>query len=908
MWRGVLAAGLVILAGCAFFYRMDKPSMWLDEVFHWSLTRAPAWSLMNEGPLEWKQLAHLYYLAVKWCDQLFANRDFAVRFPQAASATLTVLFVYLLTQHLFSTGAAVLACLLVMSDPLMVEYARQNRFYHMTSLGFAATLYFYFAFLETRRWRDWVGFILAASFLLRVGSFGIMVAIALGILTLVLYASTLTSGEDRVPYAVNGRVFLKLGFAAVLIALLFMPYPVRLVQFYLSTGGSPGAMDGFWTGPFDLTVPAIGKFVHSRLAHWDDIKTREVWYIVLFVSSVVGSLMWRRGKAMVFIATCLLVTLPILYTMNKGHAEVMPKRFLYLWPCYYVLLAGGVSMLACTVRVAVTNVIHMVRLGYLWSRVGAWICSSAVWLLFFWYAVWPLLAYHVHYVGNSYFSERHWYKQIARLVSAEITTNDFFFWNNQHNDYWLLDFPYWPTNLTVRVTPVRPHEMTAAVLQSALTTRTAVWLHGFEPQQYGVPNIYAIRLPVAGSILWLCKSHYVTNRMTQRADEERLLRRIVERSDFPEIEAARQLRDLYLTAGRTNEAHLLAEGMGRWYASYPAIEFAYAHFKQHGDRPSALRLFQHHADLYFWVPGLQIEVAREAWTQGRYDLVTRYARRAAFFGADRDASARELVARGYLALSNYAQATRWARSALARVRKAKDPYITTNRRTALESFYRGLLPYATTGATEIEERLAEWTARQDEASLLTVWQYLDHVHSDVTQRATLTKIARRRKELRPLAYLLEVWDAPNLSQRQIALKRLNASVRAPTWPVHLYALQCCVPVEWQQEMTIPFKELPQRGFDLRKATLNLWQLLEQYYGARLDWPAITNFYGFVKAQSPSLSWWAALRESEVAAQYGITSHIVQLLAPHAEVYRGNQQLTLRMNNLTKLVKANDTPR
>lgn len=896
-----LAILLVALAGCAFFYRMDKPSMWLDEVFHWSLTRASAWSLMNEGPLEWKQLAHLYYLSVKWCDAVFSNRDFAARLPQAASATLTVLFVYLLTRRLYTTGAAVLACVLVIADPLMVEYARQNRFYHMTSLGFIATLYYYLTFLETGRWRDWLGLVLAASFLLRVGSFGIMVMVALALITPLLFFLTTTAGQERAPYAVGWHKLVKLGLAALLILLLFMPYPVRLVRFYLATGGTTPAMDGFWSGPFPLTVRAIADFVHAKITHWPAVKELNRWYALVFIAAVAGSLAWRRGKALVFAAMCFLVTLPILYTMNKGQAEVMSKRFVYLWPCYYIFMSGGIAMLAYTAAEAVRALLEAVRSNTVLIKGATWAASIVVWLLIFCYTAWPLLRYHVHYVGNNYFSERHWYKQIARLVSGEVASTDLFWWNNTHNDYWLLEFPYWPPHLRVKPTPVMPHQLNGTLVQSSLVAHTAVWMHGIDPQQFGLSSGEVVRVPVARSTVWLCKASYRHNETLRDSDEKRLLRRVMEHSDFPEIEAARQLVAFYLQRGQTGEADRLMERLGAWRACYPAIESAYKYFKERGDELRARHIFARHADLYFWIPALQLEVARLAYAQGDYPGTVRYARRVAWFDTDTDGGARELIARAYLASTNYARAARWARAALRRmeavqrVKKGQEARV-----QALQNLYRTSVLQAGTHAL-VEELVAAWEKRQNAGTLEDVLAYLTKARHDVREREQLQRVVRKRQRLSSGAYLLALWDAATTAQVYDTLIKLKTKTTLATWPFYVYAMAHSTPLEWQQVMMIPYDELPRRGFRLMHWDVEQWQMLERFYQARICWPAITGFYAFARVQCPTVAWWAALRESETAVQHGYTNNVVDLLMPYNQTYEGDMALAARVKNVMKHV-------
>ena len=661
---------IATVAAFLFFFRIDAKSMWLDEIVHRERGRRPIPDIMNSKFIGQGQFSHLYYLINRWSEDLIGDRDFACRAPQAASALASVFFIYLLGRHLYGTGAGLLASLLFATSPFVVQYAQENRFYHMASLGVLATYYCYVRFLDVRTWRRLAAFVLVLSFALRSSNIGIVVALCLGAVTVALLLLSVVSGRTGC-YEISGKTVAMLALAAVAVGLLWMPYTVRAVRHLvlhgpIETGKSE--FDASWVGATGVTLPAVAEFVWQTWAFLGQYADANATLVaVLIAMSAVGSLVFGRWKAIVLYLFTYAMTVTLVHIMNQSKAVTIDKRLLFLCPVVLILLAGGVSS---TVRFAGLLSRHVLMS---WGRGGAparlrhciSACSSAAALVCVTLALLvPVVGGNLYRLGQWYYVDGRPHKVLAKVLAQRARESDPV-WYRHGLDSGLIQ-SYLPAGTVLGLNSKDPLQLSRSLVERVVDEAGGLWLHNIDPRRFGFSGDQFIQLDVANTRTYLLRPAYFADESVRTRDAVDLYRHTLQSTDFPEVGAAARLIELLLDQGAIEEADDVARRVGACISSREAVAFAADHFFSRGVPAVGLGFWCRHANLYFWVGALQLHVAQLALEQGEDELALRCAKRHYWLLPSQRGARAEIIGRSYLGLGRRRDALRW----LTRARNA----------------------------------------------------------------------------------------------------------------------------------------------------------------------------------------------------------------------------------------------
>jgi hypothetical protein len=906
--RRAVVAALLAVAAYVFTYRIGAQSMWLDEIYHRHIGLQPARVLLHEGPLEWVQLSHLYYLTGQWCENLLGDPDLGVRLPQALSAVGAVLCAYLLGRHLCSTGAGIIAMVALIGSPLFVGYAQQNRFYHMACLGFLASYYCFVMFCDTGRPRYWAGFVIAASLFLRVNSFGIIIVGMYGLLAVVIYVCAVIA-RSRAFYDVNLRRLGWIVLAGLVIGLLFMPYPLRLVKHFLERGTSAKAVDKFWTGPFPLTVQALVSFVRTRFVRADAGLLSPWWYLVPLAAALVGSIRDGRGRIVVFCGFAALASLPIIHAMNQAQAEVMEKRFLYLTPVLFITMAAGLAVLVRCGGAAARRAWQwhaqrrQRRRGAGLECVVGVVAQACLWLLVLRVFVMPVSVRAGYDIGQYFVTERAPYKTLAEVFKAHYRSTDALWWHPPRNDAWLMT-AYMPTGVFLSQDELyHPYPQPGigpgrAEVEAVLADHGGLWLHQLNPASYGYRPGQFVELPLSRRRTYLLRPAYLTNAAVCRADQEQILAHALDAARLPEVAASKVLAHLRLARGATSAADEVMLELGAWHASYPATEAATDYFLQRGLTNTAMRFTRALATRYCFVPWLQARMAQQAYQVGEYALSHRCARRAAWLAPDPDGRIAELIGYSARGLSNDARAAAWLgrAAALIAARAPDDAHLRERYRRVYGDFVEASIRSGTArradgGYIAGWLRVAEWWRGDPLAVQTALRDALGEITHNATNWTSFVQAARQvddEPELELFVALLRT--EPYSADERAALEALRDSVRLQWWPLYVFAIEMLTPLEWREELVIPWTELDARGFDFATLPRDAIEWLGTFYQSQLGWGAAGQFYGYIATRCPAHAAWCALQRAELHRRHGYAANAVAVLEGARDGLRQDREL------------------
>jgi len=877
----VLVAGAIV-----FFSRITSHSLWLDEFHHKTIAERPIRDILaiRQPSYEFVTYSHGYYIINHYLQEVIPNLEFAVRSQQAIAAVLTLLFVYLLGRHLFSTGAGLLAAAGLVSNLLFVQYAQQNRFYESGSVCFLATVYCFVRYLDTRKWSMLVCFVLASSLLLRIHTYGMVMGGLLGALAVLLLTMYMALPRFA-PYELTVRTGVALLCAAVAILLLWMPFPLVALQHVLRKGANASLNDCWWTGPFPVTIEGLLVFVRDSFTC---TRGSALAYAIPFAGVLVGSAVYARGRALVFFGYCAGMTLVIIWFMNSSRAVVMPKRFLYLTPVFYLFMAGGMAMCARLLG-DMASWLARVALGR-WTRVPQVVLRRAVciaaWLWFLGIYVAPEMSEGAFRIGQYYYDEYVDYRLVSQILVAHARRTDRLWWHPPHNDSWLVE-QYLPSTAFVKPEPRDAGGVTRASIEQALTNATGLWLHNIDPLQCGFASNQFVAIPLKQTVTYLLRPEYLTNSACRDQDAELVLTHALSVSLFPHPRAAQLLTDLLLEHRAVREADLVAECQAAYHASRLACDFASAYFGKRGNARRVREVWQDYADIYFWrVPELR-NAAQCATANGDYIRAMRYLRLLRILGTEGDAATADVEARYCLAVGDYAAAEKqFDRAFHALLREQTQGRPGPVRWPDWGALYLECLRTNRNDYGYVAARLAQWEGTHQLADMGPVTNALAAVLADPARFTRFMKQARQHRSESPALYhsacAHAYKDGKARLHTELAAIRNTASLRE--WPVYSHAVDSLAPTNWRAELAIPWARVADMGFS---EGLN-WQQVdwfEAYYERNCGWQQAVEFWQELYKHDPGYECPAAVRQCEIEVKNSVTTNVVPRLTRHFNAIR-----------------------
>lgn len=600
---------LLALGTFTTLYRIDAPSMWLDEIYHRYIQTLPVAQIVKSE--FFMQFCAGYYLINRWTEALIGHPDVAVRLPQAVAAIVSLLLLYLLGRHLFSTGAGLLATFVVSVSPIFVRYAQENRFYQMGSCGALATYYCFARFLETGRRRYLIGLIVASVLLMQTYTYGFVFVCAYAPLFVFVALLARLTGPVHAPYLISRRVVIGGAIWAAIIGLLFLPVGLRILTWILSgdlvakSGAMQGkaSFDAWWVAPFGLGPQALLRFLRYDFMYNPFIVAHADRYGLLIVVGLFGALWLRRGRVLLCLLFYALVTLAMIHVSNICKSVVMAKRFLYLYPIAILFVCGGIGMLVAAAERGLRHALDWLQSRGI-AQPRGWVIPAAralLWLVFVRFCILPPLGPALHQLIQDYYQERVPYKTLARVLQRHIRPDEPLWWYPPRNDGWLIG-AYLSDELVAQRVDMNVDIVSRTQLDNAVAAHGGVWLHQIDPARAGLPHDGYAAITLAGRTTWLVRAAYSNDPARAARDQEALLRTALAYARCPETAAARALADMLLARGDTNAADAAAETQARFPWSLPAAEFLLDYYTQRGAYSQGYTHWRRIAKRFFWMP------------------------------------------------------------------------------------------------------------------------------------------------------------------------------------------------------------------------------------------------------------------------------------------------------------------
>ncbi|MCR4407158.1 MAG: glycosyltransferase family 39 protein [Anaerolineae bacterium] len=157
---------IVLLTFGLRIYRLDYQDLWGDEAYSVYVSRMALSNIVKGGV---DTHPPLYHVLLHFLMGLAGDSVFALRFLPLTVSVLLVPLTYRLGQEIFDQLTGFLAAFLTATASFQVYYAQETRMYSLAAFGSTLSIWFFWRLLHSetnlreRRWRLWVGYILATA-------------------------------------------------------------------------------------------------------------------------------------------------------------------------------------------------------------------------------------------------------------------------------------------------------------------------------------------------------------------------------------------------------------------------------------------------------------------------------------------------------------------------------------------------------------------------------------------------------------------------------------------------------------------------------------------------------------------------------------------------------------------------
>ena len=839
---------LVLIAFIVFFYRIDAMSMWLDEVAHWTRGQRSIDQIMNSRFIGQGQMSHLYYLLNKGSEYLFGNPDFSCRLPEALAAVASVIFIYLLGVHLYGRGAGVLACVFFITSPFIVKYAQMNRYYHLGSVATLASYYFFVRYLDTKKYKMLIGWIISMSFFLRVHNNGLLCFGTFGGIMMLLFITTLVAKNEKTFYRVTFKDFLWVGGAALIVLALWSPCQITVMKHILSKGAVESGkkvFDAFWTGKVGLDLPSFVYMFKHRAYALGGLNNGTLLTFLVFLSAFFSSLLFKKGRAIVLYLFAFISTVLLFYVMNNSKAEVMPKRVIYLYPIMAIFIAGGLTGLICIIYSTFLVLSSKVKLLKIPIKLFGILIALFCFMFITYICLIPVIGNNLYNTIQYYYSDKVPYKVIAGVITDLGLPYDAIWWYPQVNDAWLMRH-YQPSYAKTKYMEKNLHDINKDKILNELNKSTGLWLHRINPKKYGFSEKQYIPFMVARKWTYLMRKEYLTNSYLRDIEAERLYKCLLNTSKFPETEDAKLYIDLLEARSANIESEKVVQYIGSYSVSKRANGFTYNYFRKKYRNNTASKYIYKFADSIFWIPTIQLEAAKGALFNKDYDKAIIYAKRCVLWPGGQDYWAFEIMAKAYSKKNEYSEALKFAKKALAYSKVS--PNFIKYHKTELEKMKTDLQMKFDGGYGAY--RLLQIKFEKD-CNLDIQIQCLNLIENIVTNKTMRTKFLECCRN-DPYATKLIDFTIKDKKVKDVdsLIDFIKSKTKMKDWTLYEYILNKNIPVDKYLESIIMWSELNDHGFPpIEKRSNTTLLLLGEFYNKKLGRSGCERFWNYISSNS-----------------------------------------------------------
>ncbi len=327
---GLLVAIILLGWGLALA-RLGERSLWADEGS--SAYRAEQTHSLTAA-LELHKEYHFLHLVTLMGVVRLSRSEFALRFPSAMAAVLTLPVLYALGRRLLGKATGLVAALLLSISPFVLAYAQEARSYAMLEFFACLSLLLLVLALARKRWYWWAAYVLSASLLLYTHFFAWF---AMG--AQVLFALAFLLGQSVRQRRADAR-WPALAASLLAVGLLYLPLAGPLRDFLRQYG--PGATLPQEAGlqAFHLT-PQFLRTLAAVYGPWT-FGWQEYLFLASFALGVVGMVLRKKGHALLLVAFWFGVPLAILAVASSQH--FFDYRYLIFFvPIFLLVGAEGVA-------------------------------------------------------------------------------------------------------------------------------------------------------------------------------------------------------------------------------------------------------------------------------------------------------------------------------------------------------------------------------------------------------------------------------------------------------------------------------------------------------------------------------------------------------------------------------------
>lgn len=323
---------VLILAFLLRLYNINQ-SLWLDEAINVVAARDYGFKkLITEYALG-DYHPPIYHLFLKFWISIFGDSEIAVRMPSVIFGVMTVYVSYLIGKKLVNKNFGLLSAIFVSLGPYNIYFSQEARMYCLEGLLGSLAVYFFIKILKKEAVKSWAGFIVAISLAFYTDYFGFFLPfIFLGYS--IIYRKR--------------KIFKKViiaSFISFIPWLLWLPLFFKQFKNALSTAEKiPGWAEVVGSSSLKnlgLTVVkfSIGRIhFYNKLLYGLGVVPVLVFFAFLFLRS--GKVF--KKKKFIFLLCWGLIPVILSFLISFLVPIYQPFRLLYVLPCFYIFLAGGV--------------------------------------------------------------------------------------------------------------------------------------------------------------------------------------------------------------------------------------------------------------------------------------------------------------------------------------------------------------------------------------------------------------------------------------------------------------------------------------------------------------------------------------------------------------------------------------